>query len=51
MLPRKHEFSRMLLKRETENGKHGTGNREQGKRKGERGTWNKHETREKEEET
>ena len=35
MLPRKHEFSRILLKRETENEKEerGTGN-------GERGTWN-----------
>ena len=47
MLPRKHEFSRMLLKPETENGKGGTGNgkRERGngeqeKRKGERATGN-----------
>ena len=45
MLPRKHEFSRMLLKPETENGTRGTGNGERGtgngKRetgKGERGT-------------
>ena len=30
MLPRKHEFSRMLLKPETENGKRGTGNGERG---------------------
>lgn len=47
MLPRKHEFSRMLLKPETENGKRGTGNGkrerengEQEKRKGERATGN-----------
>ena len=47
MLPRKHEFSRMLLKPETENeeretgnGKGGTGNREQGTGKEERGTCN-----------
>ena len=47
MLPRKHEFSRMLLKPEPENGKGGTGNGkretgngEQEKRKGERATGN-----------
>lgn len=40
MLPRKHEFSRMLLKRETENGKLGTGNGERGTGKEERGTLN-----------
>ena len=38
MLPRKHEFSRMLLKPETENGKRGTGNGKRETGKGERGT-------------